>query len=293
MPLVSSREILTQARKKRYGVPSLLAGNLELVIGPIMAAEERKSPLILPFNQEVTPKIPMELGIPLAVNAARKANVPIAVILDHGKSIEDALKAIYLGASSVMFDGSNLPYEENVKRTREVVRVAHALGACVEAELGGISGSAGDLEDSGPQGSYPQVGPAVTDPDLAVDFVERTGVDTLAVSFGNAHGIYKEEPNLDLDRVRKIHALVDVPLVMHGASGLAEEEYPRIVESGISKVCYYTAMGIGAANELGTILADAGQDTIVYHHLISRAIDYFCAYTIRLLDILGCSGTAQ
>jgi fructose-bisphosphate aldolase class II len=285
MPLVSSSEILAEARKRKYGVPSLLAGNLELVIGPLMAAEERRSPLILPFNQEVTPKVPMELGIPMAVNAAKRAKVPVAVILDHGKSLEEIVKAIHLGASSVMFDGSHLPYEENVRQTREVVRTAHAVGVCVEAELGGISGFAVDLADAGPESSF-------TDPDLAVDFVERTGVDTLAVSFGNAHGVYRGEPNLDLDRVRKIHTLIDVPLVMHGASGLAEDEYPRIVASGISKVCYYTAMGIGAANELGAMLESAGQDTVVYHHLISRAIDYFCVYTTRLLDLLGCSGTA-
>jgi fructose-bisphosphate aldolase class II len=286
MPLVSSREILTQAREKRYGVPSLLAGNVELVLGSVMAAEQRKSPLILPFNQEVTPKIPMEIGIPLAVNAARRASVPVAVILDHGKSLEDAVRAIHLGASSVMFDGSHLPYEKNVRQTREVVRVAHAVGVCVEAELGGLSGSVVDLEDRGPEASF-------TDPDQAADFVQRTGVDTLAISFGNAHGVYKGEPNLDLDRVRKIHDRVDVPLVMHGASGLAEDVYPRIVESGISKVCYYTAMGIGAANDLGKTLANADQDTIVYHHLISRAIDYFCEYTTALLDLLGCSGAAQ
>jgi fructose-bisphosphate aldolase class II len=285
MPLVSSSEILAEARKRKYGVPSLLAGNLELVIGPLMAAEERRSPLILPFNQEVTPKVPMELGIPMAVNAAKRAKVPVAVILDHGKSLEEIVKAIHLGASSVMFDGSHLPYEENVRQTREVVRTAHAVGVCVEAELGGISGFAVDLADAGPESSF-------TDPDLAVDFVERTGVDTLAVSFGNAHGVYRGEPNLDLDRVRKIHTLIDVPLVMHGASGLVEDEYPRIVASGISKVCYYTAMGIGAANELGAMLESAGQDTVVYHHLISRAIDYFCVYTTRLLDLLGCSGTA-
>ncbi|GAB4543007.1 MAG: ketose 1,6-bisphosphate aldolase [Anaerolineae bacterium] len=285
MPLVSSKEILSQARKRKYGVPSLLAGNLELVIGPLMAAEERRSPLILPFNQEVTPQVPMELGIPLAVNAAQRASVPVAVILDHGKNLEDIVRAIHLGVSSVMFDGSCLPYEDNVRQTREVVRVAHAVGVCVEAELGGISGSSVDLEDSGPQSSF-------TDPELAADFVKRTGVDTLAISFGNAHGVYHGTPALDLDRVRSIHARIDIPLVMHGASGLPADEYPRIVESGISKVCYYTAMGIGAANELGDMLADAGRDTIVYHHLISRAIDYFRAHTTRLIDLLGCAGTA-
>jgi len=286
MPLVRSKDILTQARKKKYGVPSLLAGNLELVIGPLMAAEERQSPLILPFNQAVTPQVPMELGIPLAVNAARRAKVPVAVILDHGKSLEDIVRAIYLGASSVMFDASHLPYEENVRQTREVVRIAHAVGVCVEAELGGIPGSAVNLEESGSNSTF-------TDPEQAVDFVERTGVDTLAISFGNAHGVYQGKPSLDLDRVSRIHAKIDIPLVMHGASGLVEDEYPRIVESGISKVCYYTAMGIGAANELGAMLADTGPDTVVYHHLIARAIDYFRVYTIRLIDLLGCAGAAQ
>jgi fructose-bisphosphate aldolase class II len=285
MPLVGTREILVKAREKRYGVPSLLAGNLEMVIGAITAAEEQKSPLILAFNQEVTPKVPMELGIPMSVNAARRARVPVAVILDHGHSLAEVLKAIQLGAPSVMFDGSSLPYEENVKQTREVVRVAHALGVCVEAELGSIAGSASEIGGSGPEPPS-----RFTDPEVAVDFVARTGVDTLAISFGNAHGVYKGEPRLDLDLVRKIHSMVDIPLVMHGASGLAEDEYGKIVESGISKVCYYTAMGMGAANDLSHMLANAERGSIVYHHLISRAIDYFYADTKRLLDLLGCSG---
>ena len=281
MPLVSSEEILTTARKKKYGVPSLLAGNLELVIGPLKAAEKRKSPLILPFNQDVTPQVPMELGIPMAVNAAHRARVPVAVILDHGKSLEDVIQAICLGASSVMFDGSHLPYEENVRQTKEVVRVAHAAGVCVEAELGAVGLAEGGRDST------------LTDPDLAVDFVEKTSADTLAISFGNAHGVYRREPNLDLDRVRKIHSMVAVPLVMHGASGLAKDEYPRIVASGISKICYYTQMGIGAASKLADSLANAGQDTVVYHNLISQAIDYFSSYTEELLDLLGCSGAAQ
>jgi fructose-bisphosphate aldolase class II len=281
MPLASSKEILATARKNKYGVPSLLAGNLELVIGPLKAAEKRRSPLILPFNQEVTPQVPMELGIPMAVNAAHRARVPVAVILDHGTSLENVVKAIHLGASSVMFDGSHLPYEDNVRQTQEVVRVAHAIGVCVEAELGAVG-----LEEGGPDST-------LTDPDLAVDFVEKTGVDTLAISFGNAHGVYKGEPHLDLGRVRKIHSMVELPLVMHGASGLAEDEYPQIVASGISKVCYYTAMGIGAARVLGNTLANAGQDSVVYHHLISQAIDYFAAYTEKLLDLLGCSGAVR
>ncbi|MEJ2558661.1 MAG: class II fructose-bisphosphate aldolase [Anaerolineae bacterium] len=217
MPLVRSKEILVEARKKRYGVPSLLAGDLQMVIGAIRAAEEQRSPLILAFNQEVTPHIPLELGIPVAVMAARRASVPVATILDHGGSLEDVVKAIDLGTSSVMFDGSGLTYEENVRHTYEVGRVAHAAGVCVEAELGSIAGSAVDI-----QGSNSEPGSRFTAPEAAADFVARTGVDALAISFGNAHGIYQGEPRLNLDLVRRIHAVVEVPLVMHGASGLAE-----------------------------------------------------------------------
>ncbi len=285
MPLVRLKEILVEARKKKYGVPSLLAGDLEMAIGAIRAAEEQRSPLILAFNQEVTPHIPVELGIPVAVMAARRASVPVATILDHGESLEDVVKAIELGTSSVMFDGSGLPYEENVRYTHEVERVAHAAGVCVEAELGSIAGSAVDIG-----GSDREPESRLTDPEVAADFVARTGVDALAISFGNAHGVYQGEPKLNLDLVRRIHAVVEVPLVMHGASGLAEDAYPKIVDSGISKVCYYTAMGMGAARDLRQWLGDANQNSLVYHRVISRTIEFFYADTKRLLNLLGCSG---
>lgn len=257
-----------------------------MVVGLVMAAEEKGAPLIFAYNENMTPEIPIELGIPLIVNAAKRARVPVATILDHGKSLEHAVKAIHLGSSSVMFDGSGLPYEENVKKTKEVVRVAHAVGVGVEAELGSISGSAVYLGESGPDSAF-------TDPDAAADFVASTGVDALAISFGNVHGVYKGEPNLDLDRVRKIHSLVDVPLVMHGASGLVESDYKDIVDSGISKVCYYTAMAIGASNDLKSMLADADWDATVYHDIISRSIGYFCTDTKRLMDIVGSSGRVE
>jgi ketose-bisphosphate aldolase len=304
MPLVGTKDILVKARQQKYGVPSLLAGDLQMVMGGIRAAEARRAPLILAFNQEVTPDIPLEVGISAAVSAARLAGVPVAVILDHGHGPEDVVRAIRHGAPSVMFDGSTLPYEENVRQTQEIVRMAHAAGVCVEAELGSIAGG----------GPGAVAASRFTDPAVAADFVARTGVDTLAVSFGNAHGVYPGEPRLDLERVREIHAAVAVPLVMHGASGLPEAMYPQIVESGISKVCYYTAMGIGAAHDLRSWLCAAeapspagyspgttagyspgttagySPGTTVYHHIIARSIDYFYRDTRRLLDLLGCSG---
>jgi len=294
MPLVGTKEILTEARRRRYGVLSLLGGNLEMVIGQVRAAEEQRAPLILAFNQQVTPQVPLDLGMPMLVSAAELARVPVATILDHGDSLESVVRAIHLGTSSVMFDGSTLSYEENVKQTQEVVRIAHTLGVSVEAELGSIAGDAAETGGAAPSVEVPNEndpGSSFTDPEMALDFVERTGVDTLAISFGNVHGTYRGEPNLDLNLVREIYALVDIPLVMHGASGLADSEYQEIVESGISKVCYYTAMGKAAARELAPVLADVGQDEVVYHQLISRAIEFFDTDSRRLMDLVGCSGT--
>lgn len=283
MPLVNSKVILAEARAKKYGIPSLLAGNLEMIVGVIKAAEAKRSPLILAFNQEVTPDIPLEVGLCAAVNASRRATVPVATILDHGHSVEQVMQAIQAGSSSVMFDASGLPYEENVKQTREVVRIAHAVGVCVEAELGGIAGSSIEIGEVGPAAQ-------LTDPDQAADFVQRTGVDVLAISFGNAHGVYQGRPMLDLERVRQTHARVEIPLAMHGASGLAEGEYGAIIDSGISKVCYYTAMALGASQTLREMMADQDERATIYHHLISRAIDYFYTDAKRLLDLVGCSG---
>jgi fructose-bisphosphate aldolase class II len=151
-------------------------------------------------------------------------------------------------------------------------------------ETGGVAAPAADSDNDDPSSAF-------TDPELALDFVERTGVDALAISFGNVHGTYRGEPNLDLDLVREIYALVDVPLVMHGASGLADSEYQKIVESGISKVCYYTAMGKRAANDIRSMLVDgAGRDAVVYHEIMARAIDFFRADTEKVMSLVGCIG---
>jgi fructose-bisphosphate aldolase class II len=293
MPLVGIKEILTEARRRRYGVLSLLGGNLDMVIGQVAAAEELHAPLILAFNQEVTPQVPLELAMPMLVNIASRAKVPVATTLDHGDGLESVVRAIHLGSSSVMFDGSTLPYEENVKQTKEVVRVAHALGVSVEAELGSIAGDAAETGGvAAPELApcYGNAGETFTNPELAVDFVARTGVDALAISFGNVHGTYRGEPHLDLNLVREIHARVDIPLVMHGASGLADSEYKEIVEAGISKVCYYTAMGKRAATDIHRWLEDTGQGEAVYHGIISCAIDSFRADSARVMALIGCIG---
>jgi fructose-bisphosphate aldolase, class II len=286
MALVPAHKILAHARNSRYGIPCLLAGDLQMLVGQVRAAESARAPLILAFNEAVTPDIPMELAMPAMVSASQNSAVPIATILDHGGSLESAIRAIELGSSSVMYDGSALPYEENVRNTAEVVRVAHAAGVSVEGELGAVGGSSVEL---GRSDSYAS---SLTDPALAVEYVERSGVDVLAISFGNAHGIYRGRPDLDLALVRQIAQMVDVPLAMHGASGLALEEYGPIVDSGISKVNYYTAMARSVSHRLREWLGEAAEDEIVYHRIISTSIEGFQAETQRLLHALRCSGQA-
>lgn len=287
MPHVRISEVLIPARKGRYAVPSLLAGNLEMVVGFLAAAEETRSPVILAFNRHVTPEIPIELGLPVAVHAAQQASVPVATFLDHGHSLEEVAQAIRLGVSSVMFDGSTLPYEENVQQTREVVRMAHAMGVAVEAELGSIAGSAVEIGDtpSAPEAHF-------TDPASAAEFVRRTGVDVLAISFGNVHGSYRDEPHLDLERVRTIHALVEVPLAMHGGSGLADALYPSIIASGISKLGYYTAMGMGAVSALRRQLSAMQPAALSYHHVIGAMVRYFHEEAKRVFTLTGCVARA-
>ena len=279
MALVNCRDILQEGRKKGYGVLSLLGGNIEMALGMIRAAEEMNHPLILTFTQEVNLGIPLEVGMPMLVNAAQRARVPVGTILDHGSGLDMVIRAINCGTRSVMFDGSLLPYEENIRRTKEVVDYSHPRGVCVEAELGSIGGSAVDPNSSGPESTY-------TDPQVAAEFVERTGVDYLAISFGNAHGVYRGKPELDLERVRQIYRAVDVPLVAHGSSGLEEEMYPQLVQSGITKVCYYTAMARAAFKDLKSFTGQAGPDS-AYHHIIARSMDFFYRDTKRLIKLLG------
>ena len=283
MAHVGASRILRDAQQQGYGIPCLLAGNLEMMIGAIRAAEEVGAPLILAYNAQVTPQIPMTLIVPAMVRAAERAGVPIATILDHGPDLEAAVQAIQLGISTVMYDGSRLSFEENARTTQEVVRVAHAAGVDVEGELGAIGGSSVEL-------GYADASSEFTDPALAVEFVKQTGVDILAISFGNAHGVYAGAPQLDLARVRTIAADVDVPLAMHGGSGLAEARYAAVIGAGISKVNYYAAMGIAVTRTLRAYLSAAPDNDLIFHHVIGVAVEQFCAETRHLLMVLGCAG---
>jgi fructose-bisphosphate aldolase class II len=274
-------ELQIAARKDRYAVPHFLGGTTEMVVAQVKAAEDCNSPLALGFAPEVFPMVPLEHNLAMIVHAAQGARVPVATQLEHGHDFDIIMKAIRLGVSSVMFDGSDLPYEENVARTKEIVKVAHAFEVAVEAELGSVGGSV--FPDAQGRESH------FTEPEAVVDFVTRTGTDTLAISFGNVHGKYRAAPNLDYQRVRQISRLVETPLVMHGGSGLTAREYRGAIESGISNIHFYTGIAVGVWGYLKRVVGDAGTDPI-YHELVGWTMDHFYEATVNVIDMLGSAG---
>ena len=247
--LVTLKELLEEAKKEKKAVGAFNGTTLEAIQGIIQAAEETDCPVILQHAQSHDAIISLEEIGPILLYYAKRARVPVAVHLDHGSTYERCIQAVRLGFTSVMYDASAKEFADNIKETKEVVKAAHAAGVSVEAELGhvftskvGISegGSAGEADD------YENLEDIYTDPQMAKQFAEETGVDCLAVAFGTTHGVYLKEPKLDLDRVAQIRDTIKIPLVMHGGSGVSEEDYRKAIKNGICKINYYTYMNTAA-----------------------------------------------
>ena len=232
MALVKMKDLLKRAEEKNIGCGAFSVGNMEMVKGAIRAAEELNTPIILQ-NAEVRLKnSPLHLMGPMMVQAAKEAKVDVAVHLDHGLTFETVDKALELGFTSVMLDASTLPFEENIAKVKTVVEKARKYGATVEAELGLVGGSEDGSCDHGIR---------CTDPDDAVVYARETGIDALAVAIGNAHGNYPVAPTLAFDVLEKIHEKVDIPLVLHGGSGITDKDFQRAISLGIRKVNIATA----------------------------------------------------
>ena len=236
MPLVTSKELLLHAKENHYAVGAFNVENMEMVQAVIAAAEELRSPVILQTTPGTLKYAPAELYYANVAAVAKAAKVPVAVHLDHGSSFELALRAFRAGYTSIMIDGSQKTFEENIALTKAVVEACHAGGVPVEAELGKVGGKEDDL-DGGEGNGY-------TVPEEAAEFVERTGVDFLAVAIGTAHGVYKGIPKLDVERVSRIAQLVDIPLVLHGTSGVPDETVRECIARGMCKVNYATDLRI-------------------------------------------------
>lgn len=260
--LVSMKNLLKYAEAKKIALASFNVTTFEGIQANIGAAEELNVPLIIQFAQVHESIIPLDVIGPAMVLMAEKSKCPICVHLDHGEDLEYVKKALDMGFTSIMYDGSALPYEENVANTCIAVEMAREYGASVEGEIGSLGreefASIGQ-EGEGSEGMY-------TDPDQAKDFVERTGIDALACSFGTVHGLYLTEPKLDFERISQIREKVPVPIVMHGGSGVSEADFIKCIDRGVRKINYYTYMA-KAGGEFVQDKCASAKDVVYFHDI--------------------------
>lgn len=231
--LVNMNDILLPAKEGKYGVGFFNAVNVEMARAIIETAEELKAPVMIGTAEVLLPAMELDLVANYLIPMAKKATVPVCVHYDHGLTFERCMQAVKLGFTSVMYDCSTAPYEENITKVAEMVKICHAMGVTVEAELGHVGDNAGFGKLTNPEDYF-------TDPDTAVDYVKRTGVDSLAVAVGNAHGDYAFPPKLDFDRIQIISGKTNLPLVLHGGSGLADADFKNAVRLGVSKINIFT-----------------------------------------------------
>lgn len=265
--LVTLREVLNIAEEKKIAAGSFNAANLESLQAVIGAAEELNLPVILQFAQCHEPWIPLKLIGPVMVRAAKEASVPVCVHLDHGETLDYLEVALNLGFTGIMYDGSVLPYEENLENTKKAVAMAKKFGASVEAELGSMGkreSGAGDADGDDTK--------IYTDPQQAKAFVEASGIDALACSFGTTHGIYLSAPKLDFDVVRQVRAVTNnIPVVMHGGSGVSREDYHEAIRAGVRKINYFTYMDKAGGNAAETYLKGLKAEEPVFFSSVSMA----------------------
>ncbi len=229
MPLVTVKELLDKAEAGGYAVGAFNCNNMEIVQAIVAAAEAEKAPVIIQASQGAIKYAGLDYIVALVNIAAKNSKVPVALHLDHGTSFEQVVKCIREGFTSVMIDGSKYPLEENIALTKKVVEIAKAVGVSTEAELGKIGGTEDDITVLDKEAM-------MTDPEEAKYFVEKTGIDSLAVAIGTAHGQYKFDPELDFDRLAKIRSLVNIPIVLHGSSGVPDKDIEKAISLGVRKV---------------------------------------------------------
>lgn len=285
MPLVSILSELQRATREHWAVPLFDTEDMQATEGILTAAEERRAPCIIAMYPLQYTRPNARAHAEYIKTRARELTVPISYMLDHGNSVEVCIQALVMGCTDVMYDGSSLPYEQNVAHTRAVVLAAHAVGASVEAEIGHV-GRATDYAEIGSQRK------GYSDPATVERFVQETGVDSLAIAIGTAHGAYAKgvTPQIDLDLLREIRSRVDLPLVLHGGSGSTEQQFRDVVANGIAKVNIATDLVTSAARAM---IGQAQQNPDSrYFDLIGAAKSAFQERCSYYLDIFGTSGKA-
>lgn len=285
MPLVDMKEMLEHAYRERYAVGAFDLVSLDFLEAIMAGAEALRAPVILSLAESHFEYYDFELAMAATVAAAERATVPVAIHLDHGASHQSAIRSINLGCNGVMVDVSTLPFEQNVAATREVVEMAHGCGIAVEGELGYVAGVEGEDAERHP-------GDVVyTSVSEAREYVEKTGVDCLAVSIGTVHGRMRGTPKLDIERLAQINEALRIPLVIHGGTGLSDEQYRQLVENGASKINYYTALADAAAAQMRH---NGGADQRAgYTGLMKGVREAIRAEVERMIRLFGGEGRAE
>ena len=277
--LVNLNAVLSDAQKNRYAVGLFNTTDTDMLEAVISAAEECRSPVIIGTAEVLLPNGELKLIAPSILAAAKRASVPVVVHYDHGLTFDRCMEALQLGFSSVMFDGSAGAYEQNIADTREIVKIAHAFGATVEGEIGHVGEASAN--DNAATDLYTRV-------DEAEAYLKATGVDALAVSIGTAHGAYKSKPKLDFDRLTELHTALPVPLVLHGGSGLSDDDFRRSIACGISKVNIFTDLCLAG----NTAMADGLSAGEAYLTIRNRKVEYIKRAVMEKMSLFGSVGKA-
>lgn len=278
--LVTMNDVLAPARAGGYGVGFFNAVNVEMARAVIETAEVLRSPVMVGTAEVLLPAMPLERVAEYLIPMAKKAAVPVCVHYDHGLTFEKCMEALKLGFTSIMYDCSTQSYEDNAGKVAEMARVCHGMGAAVEGELGHV----GDNEGSG---RLDDPSDYFTDPDVAADYVRRTGVDALAIAVGNAHGDYKFPPRLDFERIETIARRTGLPLVLHGGSGLSDADFRAAVQTGVCKVNIFTDLDKAGRAGVEAGLA-AGEKTMM--GLIPYEIESMKRVVRNKLELFGSAG---
>nr|WP_317411957.1 class II fructose-bisphosphate aldolase [uncultured Solibaculum sp.] len=275
--LVNLNDVLLDARKNHYGVGLFNTVNLEMAKGVLQAAEETRSPVIIGSAEVLLPYASLQELSDMLVPMAKRASVPVVLHFDHGLTVPKIREAIKLGFTSIMYDCSNLSFGDNCREVATMTKEAHQQGITVEAELGHVGANAGDSDQS-----------VYTQPEEAMEYVARTGVDALAVAIGSAHGAYKSKPQLQFDLLKQLREQVNIPLVLHGGSGLSDEDFKKSIADGISKVNIFTDINFAAAKAAH----DGYRDGLGMTDLIEDIIKAVKEATIEKMRIFGSVGKA-
>ncbi len=277
--LVNLNEVLKKAQKDKYAVGLFNTTDTDMLQAVIEAAEESNSPVILGTAEVLLPYGELKLIAPSIIEAAKRAKVPVVVHYDHGLTFERCLEALQLGFSSVMFDGSTKPYEQNIAETREIVKIAHAFGASVEGEIGHVGEAT--KEDNLLTDMY-------TTLDEAKDYLNATSVDALAIAIGSAHGVYKRKPMLNIARLKEIKQAVDVPLVLHGGSGLSDDDFKNVIREGIAKVNIFTDLCLAGDKAM----QDGELKKLGYLEMRNLKVQYIKREVKRKIQLFGSENKA-